>query len=185
MVDSSLVLLGQTLAYTFYAVAIIAVVAWFGYSITREGTSRVSPKLFYSFFAMLVVLGLSLHVATYNTIPWVASDLHRGSIVPAQVFDITVANHEFILPADELVIQCGTEVLFDVVSEDLTYGFGLFRQDNSMVTQMQVVPGSRNDLLWKFEEEAVYSIRSTEYSGPAGISMIVPDAVRVVGCEET
>jgi len=64
MVDSSLVLLGQTLAYTFYAVAIIAVVAWFGYSITREGTSRVSPKLFYSFFAMLVVLGLSLHVAT-------------------------------------------------------------------------------------------------------------------------
>jgi len=54
-----------------------------------------------------------------------------------------------------------------------------------MVTQMQVVPGHRNDLLWKFEEEAVYSIRSTEYSGPAGISMIVPDAVRVVGCEET
>ena len=184
MVDSELVILGQTLVYTFYALAIIVAVGWFGYSITRKGTSRVSSKLFYSFFAMLVVLGLSLHVVTYNTIPWVSSDLHRGSAEPAQVFDIVVADHEFFLPADELVIDCGTEVLFDVVSNDLTYGFGLFREDNSMVMQMQVVPGSRNDILWKFEEEATYSIRSTEYSGPAGISMIVPEAVRVVGCEE-
>ena len=183
MVDSDLVLLGQTLAYTFYALAIIAVVGWFGYSVTREGNSRVSSKLFYSFTAMLIVLGLSLHVVTYNTLPWVASDFHRDSAEPAQVFDIVVADHEFTLPADELVIQCGTEVLFDVTSEDLTYGFGLFREDNSMVTQMQVVPGHRNDLLWKFEEEATYTIRSTEYSGPAGIAMIIPDAVRVVGCE--
>jgi len=183
MVDSDLVLLGQTLAYTFYALAMIAVVGWFGYSVTREGSSRVSKKLFYSFTAMLIVLGLSLHVVTYNTIPWVASDLHRDSAEPAQVFDIVMADHEFFLPADELVIQCDTEVLFDVVSEDLTYGFGLFREDNSMVMQMQVVPGSRNDILWEFEEEATYTIRSTEYSGPAGISMVLPDAVRVVGCE--
>ena len=183
MVDSDLVLLGQTLAYTFYALAIIAVVGWFGYSLTREGKTRVSSRLFYSFTAMLIVLGLSLHVVTYNTIPWVASDLHRGSAEPAQVFDIVVADHEFFLPADELVIQCNTEVLFDVTSKDLTYGFGLFRQDNSMVTQMQVVPGHRNDLLWEFEENASYTIRSTEYSGPAGIAMILPDAVRVVGCE--
>ena len=184
MVDSDLVLLGQTPVYTFYAPAIISAVGWFGYSITRKGTPRVSSKLFYSFFAMLVVLGLSLHVITYNTIPWVSSDLHRGSIEPDQVFDIRVADHEFFLPSQELLIECDTEVLFDVSSDDLTYGFGLFRQDNSMVMQMQVVPGHRNDILWKFEEEATYSIRSTEYSGPAGISMIVPDAVRVVGCEE-
>ena len=52
---------------------------------------------------------------------------------------------------------------------DLTYGFGLFRPDNSMVFQMQVVPGHRNDILWQFDRPGVYTIRSTEYSGPAGI----------------
>ena len=41
-----------------------------------------------------------------------------------------------------------------------------------------------NDLLWQFDRAGVYSIRSTEYSGPAGIGMIVPDAV-VVACGET
>ena len=75
--------------------------------------------------------------------------------------------------------------MFDVTSHDLTYGFGLFRQDNTMVFQMQVVPGHRNDILWKFDKPGVYSIRSTEYSGPKGVPMIVKDAVEVLACEES
>jgi cytochrome c oxidase subunit 2 len=72
--------------------------------------------------------------------------------------------------------------MFSVTSEDLTYGFGLFREDNTLVMQMQVVPGHANDLLWEFQEEGDFSIRSTEYSGPEGDQMIVEDAVRVTGC---
>jgi cytochrome c oxidase subunit 2 len=72
-------------------------------------------------------------------------------------------------------------VLFDVTSNDLTYGFGLFRQDHSMVFQMQVVPGHRNDILWRFEKPGLYSIRSTEYSGPKGTDMILENAVEVGG----
>jgi heme/copper-type cytochrome/quinol oxidase subunit 2 len=53
-----------------------------------------------------------------------------------------------------------------------------------MVFQMQVVPGHPNDVLWRFMENATYSIRSTEYSGPEGIHMVVPDAVRVSGCDD-
>jgi cytochrome c oxidase subunit 2 len=74
----------------------------------------------------------------------------------------------------------GDLVLFDVKSNDLTYGFGLFRKDNSMLFQMQVVPGHRNDILWRFEKPGVYTIRSTEYSGPKGAEMVVADAVEVV-----
>jgi cytochrome c oxidase subunit 2 len=47
---------------------------------------------------------------------------------------------------------------------------------------MQVVPGHNNDVLWEFTKDATYSIRSTEYSGPAGYQMVVEDAVRVTGC---
>ena len=67
-----------------------------------------------------------------------------------------------------------TYVPFMGASKDLTYGFGLFRQDNSMVFQMQVLPGHVNDLLWQFDRAGVYTIRSTEYSGPAGVAMISP-----------
>ena len=71
----------------------------------------------------------------------------------------------------------------DVTSKDLTYGFGIFRQDHTLVTQMQVVPDSRNDLMWKFGKNGTYYIRSTEYSGPKGAHMFVEDAVVVSGCD--
>ena len=36
-------------------------------------------------------------------------------------------------------------------TDDVTYGLGVFRKDNSMVFQMQVVPGHENDILWTFD----------------------------------
>jgi len=181
MVDSSVVLWGQTLAYTCYCIAIILLVGWFGLKITKPGAANpFRPGLFYAFVTLLVILGVSLHIVTYNTIPWVPMDLNRAEITPDKVFDITVENHKFILPQEKMVIGLNEKAQFNVTSNDLTYGFGLFRQDNSMVFQMQVVPGHRNDILWQFDKPGVYSIRSTEYSGPAGAQMIVPDAVEVV-----
>ncbi len=185
MVDSTIVLNGQTLAYTSYCLAILLVMGWFGYKITRPGKdNKIAKALFYSFTGMLVVLGVSLHIVTFNTIPWAATDLNRAEIKPDKVFNITVGKHKFTLPEQTLNINCNEKVLFSVTSNDLTYGFGLFRQDNSMMFQMQVVPGHPNDILWQFDKPGVYTIRSTEYSGPAGVDMTLNDAV-VVTCNET
>ena len=181
MIDSNVVLQGQTLAYTFYCIVIILLMAWFGFKITTKAKStKVSPALFYTFVAFLTVLGVSLHIVTYNTIPWVELDMKRGEITADKTFTITVENHKFNLPEEKLVIECGEIALFDVTSNDLTYGFGVFREDYSMVFQMQVVPGHRNDIMWKFEKPGNYTIRSTEYSGPKGIAMIEKNAIVVV-----
>jgi len=184
MVDSSLVLKGQTIAYTLYCIVILLVMGWFALRITKGKSGIVKSWLFYSFVGFLTVLGVSLHIITYNTIPWSSMDLHRGDYTPDKTFEITVENHQFIMPSDKLMIDCNDIVLFDVTSNDLTYGFGLFREDNSMLFQMQVVPGHRNDILWQFIKTGTYTIRSTEYSGPKGIRMILEDAVEVVGCED-
>lgn len=182
MIDSNVVLWGQTLAYTCYCIVIILLMGWFGLKITKPGDAlSVKPVLFYSFVTMLVALGISLHIITYNTIPWTPMDLNRTEIKADKTFDITVENHQFRLPAGKLIINVHEKALFNVTSNDLTYGFGLFRNDNSMVFQMQVVPGHRNDILWQFDTPGTYTIRSTEYSGPAGAQMIVKDAVEVVG----
>jgi cytochrome c oxidase subunit II len=186
MVDSKMVLTGQTLAYTFYCIAIILLIIWFSFKITRNGKSLpVKPVLFYSFVAMLTILGVSLHIVTFNTIPWSEMDLNRSDYKPDKTFVITVKDHEFILPSETMVVNVNDNVLFDVRSEDLTYGFGLFRSDNSMLFQMQVVPGHRNDLLWHFDREGIYTIRSTEYSGPKGVFMIKKDAVHAISSNTT
>lgn len=183
MVDSSIVLWGQTLAYTLYCIAILSLMGWFACKITRKGKDTVlKNSLFYTFVCVLVVAGVSLHIITYNTIPWAPMDLNRSEITPDKVFNIEVANHQFLLPAEKMAVNCHDKVLFSVNSQDLTYGFGLFRQDNSMVFQMQVVPGHKNEIIWQFNKSGVYYIRSTEYSGPKGVDMIVKDAV-IVSCD--
>jgi cytochrome c oxidase subunit II len=186
MVDSKMVLTGQTLAYTLYCIVIILTVAWFAIKVTGKGKGlAVKPVVFYIFTGFLTVLGVSLHIVTYNTIPWSEMDLHRADYKPDKTFVITVKDHQFMMPSEKLVINVNDKVLFDVQSEDLTYGFGLFRSDNSMLFQMQVVPGHRNDILWRFDREGVYTIRSTEYSGPKGVFMIKKDAVSVIPAKAT
>ncbi|MEN8251076.1 MAG: cytochrome C oxidase subunit II [Bacteroidota bacterium] len=181
MVDSTIVLNGQAIAYTIYSIVIILLILYFGIMITREGKAGVlKTSLFTTLVVFLTVLGVSLHLITNQTIPWVSMDLNRSEITPDKVVEISVMNHEFQLPEEKITINLQDKVLFDVVSKDLTYGFGIFRQDNSMVCQMQVVPGHRNDLLWKFEKTGIYTIRSTEYSGPKGHQMIVKDVIEVV-----
>lgn len=181
MIDSNIVLMGQTIAYTLYVLVMMLVMAWFAARITKEkGEKQIRPGLFYSFVTFLAILGVSLHFITYNTIPWSPMDLNRAEMKPDKIFDITVANHRFQLPSEKLTIVRNEKVLFNVTSNDLTYGFGLFRGDNSMVFQMQVVPGHRNDILWQFDKPGIYTIRSTEYSGPKGLSMIERNVVEVV-----
>lgn len=184
MVDSQMVLSGQALIYTFYVLAIISLMSWFAYRVTQSPVSGktpsgVSSKFFYSFVAVLIGMGVSIHLITYNTIPWAALDLKRAQIKPDKVFNIHIQKHQFHLPSEKLLISQNDKVLFNVASADLTYGFGLFREDHSMLFQMQVVPGHNNDLLWEFNKPGIYTIRSTEYSGPRGVEMVVKNAVVV------
>lgn len=180
MVDSTVVLWGQTLAYTLYCVVMILTVGWIGWRLAKPAKAGVKPAVFFTFVGFLTVLGVSLHLITLKTIPWVEPDLHRASVRVDRVFEIRVANHEFTLPEPRLIVKAGEKVRFDVTSDDLTYGFGVFRPDHSMVFQMQVVPGHKNDVIWQFHKPGLYTIRSTEYSGPKGVTMIIPDAIEVV-----
>jgi len=185
MADSIDVLGTLKIVYTIYALIVISLIAWFAVRITQEGKKTiVKPAVFYTYVATLVVIGTGLHFLTYNVVPWVPTDLNRAHIKPDRVFEITYKDHEIIPKENPMRVQCGEKVVFEAVSEDLTYGFGIFRKNHTMVAQMQVVPGSKNDLMWEFHKNGVYYIRSTEYSGPKGAQMIVLDAIVVSGCSD-
>jgi cytochrome c oxidase subunit 2 len=181
MIDSKLVLWGQTVGYTAYVLAVMAGMAGFAHKVTRDGTLKQIPNaVFYAVVGALIAVGVSLHIVTHETIPWKKLDLNRAHIAADKTFDIRVAAHKFTLPPEKMTIVAGEKVLFNVTSDDLTYGFGVFRPDQSMLFQMQVLPGHRNDLLWHFESPGLYTIRSTEYSGPKGIQMVEKDVIEVV-----
>jgi len=46
MVDSQMVLTGQTIAYTAYCIVIISLVAWFALKVTGKAAGKVSSLLF-------------------------------------------------------------------------------------------------------------------------------------------
>jgi cytochrome c oxidase subunit 2 len=177
--------------YSIYSLLIISIIAWFAYNLTRKEKVKSIVRIpFYGYIAFLVIGGVGHHIFTYNAIPWVSEDIMRDSIKPDKVFKFGIENHKWKLPKEEIIINCGEKVLFSVESKDLMYGFGLFRQDGTMVTQMQVNPHSENDLLWTFNHNGVFDLISTEYSGPRQYDengtdlMRVNKLVKVIGCKE-
>ena len=182
----------HNVAYSIYAAMIISIIAWFGYNLTRANKAKSAVRIpFYGYIAFLVAGGVGHHIFTYNTIPWVSEDITRHEITPDATYKFTIEKHKWTLPQKKITVQCEQKILFDVVSKDLVYGFGLFRQDGTLVMQMQVNPGSRNDLLWTFMHNGVFDLTSTEYSGPGQYSkdgktdlMKVHNFVEVVGCKE-
>jgi len=184
-------------AYSIYSAMIISVIAWFGYNLTRKEAKSVVRIPFYGYIAFLVAGGVGHHIFTYNAIPWVSQDITRDSIKPDASYNFEIADHKWIGLPKQVVVQCGQTIKFDVHSRDLVYGFGLFRQDGSMVMQMQVNPGKdatgileSNDILWTFNHNGVFDLTSTEYSGPAQYTedgkdlMLVKNFVKVVGCKD-
>ncbi len=119
-------------------------------------------------------LMLSPLVPSVNTVIWSKAE-------PVKTIYITVEDYNFVLPENPIRIPAGVPVEFVVVSNDVTYGFGVFRKDGTMVFQMQVVPGYENRIVWVFDEPGYYTIRSTEYSGPEHPKMVIYDAILVEG----
>jgi len=130
-------------------------------------------------FIALIVIALAFNIITLTPlIPW-QSWLLWNRPEPDKSFSITFENNEIILPETELQIQTEKYVEFSAVSKDVTYGLGVFREDGTMVFQMQVLPARENKFVWKFDEPGFYTIRSTEYSGPKHPDMVIKNAIKV------
>jgi cytochrome c oxidase subunit 2 len=184
-------------AYTIYSAMIISIIAWFGYNLTRKEAKSIVRIPFYTYMAFLVAAGVGHHIFTYNAIPWVSQDIMRHKITPDASYKFEIADHKWIGLPKKITIQCGQTIEFDARSRDLVYGFGLFRQDGSLVLQMQVNPGTdvngildSNDLLWTFNHNGIFDLKSTEYSGPTQYDehgkdlMEINNFVEVVGCNK-
>ena len=128
---------------------------------------------------VLVAVFLIFNILTLSPlIPW-QKWLLWSNPDPVQQVHVEYADYEILMPPEGIEVKTDTYVEFVAVSTDVTYGFGVFRKDGTMVFQMQVLPGRENSILWKFDEPGSYDVRSTEYSGPKHSEMYYADAVHV------
>ena len=180
MIESADVFSLMKVVYIIYVAIAVSFIGMYSFRLTRDG--RIPAKMngiFYAWVGVLIFTGVGIHILTFNKIPWVKWDLSRSKMKVDKEFNVAIANYQFQLPAKHLLIEEGQTVRFNLESKDYTYGFGLFREDGSMLFQMQVVPGSKKDIVWKFNKPSNYAIRSTEYSGPKGGNLFVKNAVIV------
>lgn len=180
MIESTNIFSLMKVVYVVYIVIVFSLLGMYTLGLTAR--KKIRPKIkvsFYGWVGLLVFFGIGLHILTFHMVPWVKWDMTRDTIKTDREFNIAMADYEYQLPEKELIIQNGDTVRFNLESKDYTYGFGLFREDGTMVFQMQVVPGHRNDIVWKFDKPGNYTIRSTEYSGPRGANLFAKNAVIV------
>jgi len=128
---------------------------------------------------VLIGVFLVFNIVTLSPlIPW-QKWLLWSKPTPDKSFAIEMEDYQFKLPAEGIDVKVGEYVEFAATSTDVTYGFGAFRKDGSLVFQMQVLPGMTNRIVWTFDEPGTYDVRSTEYSGPRHSEMFIADAIRV------
>lgn len=135
---------------------------------------KAEKRWLYFLIAIFVIVNV---VTLSSLIPWQTWQIWQNP-TPSQVVEVTYDNYVITMDAP-VQIKANEYIQFDATSTDVTYGFGVFRKDNSMVFQMQVLPGRTNTIVWKFDETGMYDVRSTEYSGPKHSDMVVRDALEV------
>jgi heme/copper-type cytochrome/quinol oxidase subunit 2 len=144
----------------------------------KKGMEKSERSWLYFLLAVVLIgnlVSLSPLVPSTNFGFWPQSN-------PVKTITIEVADYHFIMPEQPITVPVGKVVQFVVVSRDVTYGFGVFRKDGTMVFQMQVVPEPyKNTLLWIFDQPGFYDVRSTEYSGPQNPFMYMPNAIQAEG----
>lgn len=166
--------------YSIYIVLVFTFMAWFVYSLTSP--KKISLKIKISLTAWIIflaALAVTFHIITYLKLPWVKWEILGKKIIPHKEVVVNINDYKFQLPEVPIKLKVNEPVKFMVTASDVTYGFGVFRKDGTLLFQMQVLPGHKNEIVWIFQQKGAYTIRSTEYSGPENWKMVLKDAIIV------
>lgn len=175
------------LFYGLYFLLVSSFMVWFVLKVRTKGNGgpmeaeKGIDRRELRFFAILLAVVVAGHVITLSDwVPWQRWRLWSRP-APVEKYNIQVSDYKFNFPSQPMVVKKGQFVEFDVTSTDVTYGFGVFRKDGSLVFQEQVLPGYDNKYVWNFSEPGYYDVRSTEYSGDKHSQMFAKDAIEVAG----
>ncbi|WP_264212325.1 cytochrome C oxidase subunit I [Leisingera thetidis] len=101
---------------------------------------------------------------------------------PGDALEVNVSGGQWWWDIDTTEIPAGTPVLFNVTTEDVTHGMGIYDSNLTLLTQVQAIPGYTTRITYTFEEPGSYRILCMEFCGVAHHDMV--NEFEVVAGEE-
>ncbi|MFN8223096.1 MAG: hypothetical protein U0R50_07550 [Gaiellales bacterium] len=80
---------------------------------------------------------------------------------------VRVTGVQFAWAIDPPTVKAGIPVEFQIGSSDVNHGFGVYDPDGTFLTQVQVIPGELQKLVWTFKKPGTYKILCLEFCGSA------------------
>src|SRR3989338_2166498 len=166
--------------YSIYVLLVLTLMGWFVYALTSPKKISLKFKISIGLWIAFIIASVTaFHTFTHIKFPWTRWQILKKEIISKKEIAIDIIDYKFHLPENPIKLKVNKPVKFVLTSQDVTYGFGVFRSDGTMVFQMQVLPGHANEIIWVFQDAGKYTIRSTEYSGPENWKMVLKDAILV------
>ena len=147
-----------------YAIAVVlgsavAFTIWRSTFSPDDGVDTAALSRRETTWLVIVVIGLiALLLGTIFYVPYGESAGSRKQVV-------LVTGVQFAWAVSPQVVRAGVPVEFLIGSRDVNHGFGLYDPSGTLITQVQVVPGATQKLVWTFDEPGRYRILCLEFCG--------------------
>ena len=157
---------------------IAAIFLWVALSAKQEKEYTPIVKKWYKvrsvYGIVLVVLMVVVTIYTLRELPF----NKPAHVAGADVIDVNVEAFQFGFDIEQREFKVGDTVKFNVTTDDVTHGFGLYQPNMDMIAQTQAMPEYTNSIYVTFEEPGLYKVLCLEYCGLAHHQMA--DEITVV-----
>ena len=125
-------------------------------------------------FWLLLVVGAIIFFATTRVLPYASTH----GVLAADAVEIDAVGRQWFWELSQNEVEAGATVIFNVTTEDVNHGMGIYDSELRLLAQTQAMPGYENKLQFTFNEPGEYKLMCLEYCGLAHHSMIIPFIVK-------
>jgi cytochrome c oxidase subunit 2 len=149
------------------ATAVFVTVAWSTRWPSREQAEvqHAGYALRGKWFFWVTLCLLATFVATLPFFPYMTT---AQALQPAERVPVTAGQYVFVMPDHFPLNQ---RILFEVTSNDVNHGFGIYDPDGHLIAQTQAMPHYVNYLPVTFHRPGHYKVQCLEYCGVAHFIM--------------
>lgn len=157
-------------------VALIALVVALS-SRPSQPNDGVIARVYRARLIYFVLLGVVLLFSLGLTLPKVPYQSSRSSVTPDVRVAVTgwmwtwrfdaVSGDGVLAEPQNLTVPAGKLIEFSVTSGDVNHGFGIYDDQDHLLTQVQAMPGYTNQLRYRFSAPGVYHVLCMEFCGYA------------------
>jgi len=150
-----------TILYLIFTIGavVIAIAVWRSTRGERkELDEKKAAHMEKGWLAIMAAFLFTAFLATIFLIPY-------GESKGAETQVVKVTARQFSFQFEPPSVKAGTQVKFELVSEDTTHGFGVEYPTGGIAFQAQVVPQNTQSVYWTFKEAGSYPVICMEYCG--------------------